>query len=169
MWFPKPHVIFWYPKNKVDAIKPDSIIYRGPENVLTHVVVSNTRRLRNWRNPRFTWPWPPAATSINSDVTRLVSDVSDVTVRSETGSDLMTTCQWRMSGYMERWDLSSDQASQVGPELGQMGQIWDFFRSGSVHFGSTSQNVLKLIWKSPRLSLLGPIWPNLDAKFNIPA
>ena len=70
-----------------------------------------------------------------------------------------------------------------------MGQIWGFFRSVSVHFGSASQNVLKLIWKSPRFvkilgnqikfgtnrtkinttdlknseicPILGPIWPNL--------
>ena len=32
----------------------------------------------------------------------------------------------------------------------QMGQIWDFLRSVSVHFGSPSQNVLKLILKRPR-------------------
>ena len=34
-----------------------------------------------------------------------------------------------------------------------MGQIWDFLRSVSVHFGSLSQNVLKLILKSPRFFL----------------
>ena len=37
----------------------------------------------------------------------------------------------------------------------QMGQIWDFLRSVSVHFGSPSQNVLKLILKSPRFVLFG--------------
>ena len=32
----------------------------------------------------------------------------------------------------------------------QMRQIWDFFRTVSVHFGAPRQNVLKLILKSPR-------------------
>ena len=36
-----------------------------------------------------------------------------------------------------------------------MGQIWDFLRSVLVHFGSTSQNVLKLILKSPRFVPFG--------------
>ena len=36
-----------------------------------------------------------------------------------------------------------------------MGQIWDFLRSVSVHFGSPSQNVLKLILKSTRFVPLG--------------
>ena len=31
-----------------------------------------------------------------------------------------------------------------------MGQIWDFLRSVSVHFGAVRQNVLILILKSPR-------------------
>ena len=50
-------------------------------------------------------------------------------------------------------------AIQIGsdwPQMG-MGQIWDFLRSVSVHFGSSSQNVLKLILKFPDLSHLGPI------------
>ena len=46
----------------------------------------------------------------------------------------------------------------------QMGQILDFLRSVSVHFGSASQNVLKMIFKSPRFVLFGA---NLDAKFDI--
>ena len=36
-----------------------------------------------------------------------------------------------------------------------MGQIWDFLRSVSVHFGSPIQNVLKLIFKIPRLISFG--------------
>ena len=48
----------------------------------------------------------------------------------------------------------------------QMGQIWDFLRSVSVHFGSASQNVLKLIF--PDLSHMVLVWPNLDDKFDIP-
>jgi len=40
---------------------------------------------------------------------------------------------------------------RVGPKLGQIGPKWDFLRSISVHFGSSSQNVLTLIFKSPRL------------------
>ena len=36
-----------------------------------------------------------------------------------------------------------------------MGQIWDVLRSVSVHFGSTSQNVLKLTLKSPRFVPFG--------------
>ena len=36
-----------------------------------------------------------------------------------------------------------------------MGQIWDFLRSVSVHFGSPSQNVLKLILKSHRFVPFG--------------
>ena len=36
-----------------------------------------------------------------------------------------------------------------------MGQIWDFLRSVSVHFGAGRQNVLKLILKSPRLVPFG--------------
>ena len=37
-----------------------------------------------------------------------------------------------------------------------MGQICDFLRSVSLHFGSPSQNVLKLILKSPRFVPFGP-------------
>ena len=36
-----------------------------------------------------------------------------------------------------------------------MGQIWDFLRSVSVHFGAPRQNVLKLILKSPRFITFG--------------
>ena len=39
---------------------------------------------------------------------------------------------------------------QIGSYWPQMGQIWAFLRSVSVHFGAGRQNVLKLIWKSPR-------------------
>ena len=49
-----------------------------------------------------------------------------------------------------------------------MGQMGDFLRSVSVHFGAVRQNVLKLILKGPHLSHLGPIGPNLDAKLDIP-
>ena len=47
---------------------------------------------------------------------------------------------------------------------GQMGQILDFLRSVSVHFGSASQNVLKVIFKK---SQVRPILPNLDVIFDI--
>ena len=40
--------------------------------------------------------------------------------------------------------------AQIGP---QMGQILDFLRSVSEHFGAVRQNVLKLILKSPRFDL----------------
>ena len=38
----------------------------------------------------------------------------------------------------------------IGSDWPQMGQIFGFLRSVSVHFGSVSQNVLKLILKCPR-------------------
>ena len=38
----------------------------------------------------------------------------------------------------------------------QIGKIWDFLRSVSIHFGSASQNVQKLILKSPRFVSFGP-------------
>ena len=41
--------------------------------------------------------------------------------------------------------------TQIGSDRPQIRQIWDFLRSVSVHFGSPSQNILKLILKSPRL------------------
>ena len=37
---------------------------------------------------------------------------------------------------------------QIGSDWPQMGQIWDFLRSVSVHFGAPRQNVLKVIFKS---------------------
>ena len=46
---------------------------------------------------------------------------------------------------------------QSGSNRHQMGQIWDFLRPVSVHFGAPRQNVLKLVLKRPDLSLLGPI------------
>ena len=65
---------------------------------------------------------------------------------------------------------------QIGSDWTQMGQIWDFFRSDSENFGDLkknqicpilgqsdpigSQNLLKLIWKSPKFV---PFWPNLVA------
>ena len=39
---------------------------------------------------------------------------------------------------------------QIRSDWPEMGQIWGFLRSVSVHFGSESQNVLKLILKSPK-------------------
>ena len=47
---------------------------------------------------------------------------------------------------------------QIGSDWLKMRQIWDFLRSVSVHFGSSSQNVLKLILKS----LICPIWGQSD-------
>ena len=60
---------------------------------------------------------------------------------------------------------------RFGTKVGQIGhkweKSWDFLISVSIHFVSPSQNVLKLILKSPKfLSLLCLISPNLDAKFD---
>ena len=54
--------------------------------------------------------------------------------------------------------------------LARNGKIWEFLRSVSDHFGSLSQNVLKLTLKSPRFV---PVGGNLskfgcNAKFDIP-
>ena len=38
-------------------------------------------------------------------------------------------------------------SAQSRSDLPQMGQIWDSFRSDSIHFGLLSQNILNLIWK----------------------
>ena len=46
-------------------------------------------------------------------------------------------------------------AIQIGSDWPQMGQIWDFLRSVSVHFGAVRQNVLKLVLKSPRFVPFG--------------
>ena len=51
-------------------------------------------------------------------------------------------------------DTADDaREGRMGTKLGHivpMGQIWDFITSVSVHFGTPSQNVLKLILKSHR-------------------
>ena len=56
-------------------------------------------------------------------------------------------------------DNNITQKSEIGPQIWsdwtQMGQIFDFLRSVSVHFGSASQNVLKLILKSQRIFPFG--------------
>ena len=57
---------------------------------------------------------------------------------------------------------------QILPDWPQMGQIWDFLRSVSVHFGSLSQNVLKLILKSHRFVPIGANLTYLNAIFDIP-
>ena len=44
---------------------------------------------------------------------------------------------------------------QIVSDWRQMGQIWDFLRSDSVHFGAGRQNILKLILKSPRFVPFG--------------
>ena len=49
----------------------------------------------------------------------------------------------------------SNLASKLGHIWRYVLQIWDFLRSVSIH-------------SVPDLSYLGPIWPNLDAKFDIP-
>ena len=48
-----------------------------------------------------------------------------------------------------------------------MGQIWDFLRSVSVHFGALRQNVLKLILKSPRFVPFGVILTDFVVKPDI--
>ena len=66
--------------------------------------------------------------------------------------------EWR-SGLERSWEVSrvpggrwqvgvsnlEFKLDQIGPK---MGQIWEFLRSVSVHFGAPRQNVLKLILKS---------------------
>ena len=57
---------------------------------------------------------------------------------------------------------------QIWSDWPKMGQIWDFLRPVSVHFGLPTQNVLKLIFKSPRCVPFGsqsdPIWmPNITS------
>ena len=46
---------------------------------------------------------------------------------------------------------------QSGSDWAQMGQILDFLRSVSVHFGAPRQNLLKLILKSHRFVKFGGI------------
>ena len=55
---------------------------------------------------------------------------------------------------------------QIGPDWPQMEQIWDFLRSVSVPFGSEID-----LKKSQICPIWGPIWiwPNLDAKYDIPS
>ena len=48
---------------------------------------------------------------------------------------------------------------QIGSDCPQTGQIWDFLRSVSVHFGAPRQNELKLILKSPRFAPFGTNLP----------
>ena len=53
----------------------------------------------------------------------------------------------------------SCQASySIGADSSQMGQIWYFLWSVSVHFGAVRQNVLKLIIKSPRIVPSGALY-----------
>ena len=58
---------------------------------------------------------------------------------------------------------------KLGLEWPQMGQIWDFLRSVSVHFGSASQNVLKPILKSLIFVPFGAILTQFVANADIPA
>ena len=58
---------------------------------------------------------------------------------------------------------------QIVSDWPQMGQIWDFLRSVSVHFGSASQNVLKLILKYPTFVPFEANLTHFVAKPNIPA
>ena len=51
---------------------------------------------------------------------------------------------------------------QIGSSWSKMGQIWDFLRSVSVHFGSASQNVLKLILESP---IFVQFWTNIPGVY----
>ena len=57
--------------------------------------------------------------------------------------------------YIYVWDWDVKFGIQIGLDLPQMGQIRDFLRSVSVHFGSASQNLIKLILKVTDLSHLG--------------
>ena len=58
---------------------------------------------------------------------------------------------WRLLAKCKGVNLSI----QIWSDWPRMGQICDFLRSCSVHFGSASQNVLKLILKSQRLVQFG--------------
>ena len=57
---------------------------------------------------------------------------------------------------------------QIVSDWPQMGQIWDFLRSVSVHFGAPRQNVLKLILKSPRFVLFGANLSQFGTKREVP-
>jgi len=63
-----------------------------------------------------------------------------------------------MSGLVSKWF-----------RLAQMGLILDSLRSVSVHFGLPSQNVLKLILKSPRFVLFVANLTHFGAKLKSPA
>ena len=58
--------------------------------------------------------------------------------------------------------------TSFGPKVGQIGPKWDksetFSAHNSVHFGSVSENVLKLcdLKRSQICLISGPIWPILD-------
>ena len=57
---------------------------------------------------------------------------------------------WRHGTGEQSSGQRSHGGSNIWSDLPQMGQIWDFLRSVSEHFGSPSQNVLNLILKSLR-------------------
>ena len=57
---------------------------------------------------------------------------------------------------------------QIGSDWPKMGQIWDFLRSVSVNFGSSSQNVLKLVLKSLRFVPFRLNLTDFGADANIP-
>ena len=71
------------------------------------------------------------------------------------------------TNYWQTFIYVGDRVVKFGIHIGsdwpQLAQIWDFLRSVSVHFGSASQNVLKLILKSPRFVLFWTNLTNLDA------
>ena len=71
-----------------------------------------------------------------------------------------------MTSHLIGRDLKFDIL--IGSDWPEMGQVWDFLRSVSVHFGSPIQNVLKLILKVPNLSHLVPIWPNYEPDSETP-
>ena len=48
-------------------------------------------------------------------------------------------------------EIGCQYSLQMGSDWPQTGQMWDVLRSVSVHFGSPSQSVLKMILKSLKL------------------
>ena len=58
--------------------------------------------------------------------------------------------------------------ARIGADWPQVGQIWDFLRSVSVHIGAPRQNVLKLILKSPRFVPFGANLTQFEATLTPP-
>ena len=66
---------------------------------------------------------------------------------------------WCSYHWVIRWITLPTRDVKFGIQIvsfwPELGQIWDFLRSVPVHFGSSSQNVLKSVLKSPGCVLFG--------------